>query len=249
VGITGVDEGLAKVGDLSSGITSLPDGSASVSVPGADEGIAKVGALTTGITGLPDGAPAITQPGMDKALTDTKTLDSQMRHLPMATYLTFNTPGLQEAITQVGKLDTAIRQLQGKDVAINAVGAVAAKNQVDALRQSINLLQDKTVTLRTNNVTTTTGGMSGAMITGPRNMNVGERGYTEALVPLQLPLNRVDPAVRDMAALLRGGGPTAPMTGGAQKVVNNYMTITPQSADPSAVATQVINRSAALANR
>jgi hypothetical protein len=91
--------------------------------------------------------------------------------------------------------------------------------------------------------------MAGAMITGPRTMDVGERGLHEALIPLQLPLSRVNPEVREMAAMLRGGSSPGQITSGTGKVVNNYMTITPASADPGAVASQIINRAASLANR
>ena len=126
-------------------------------------------------------------------------------------------------------------------------GISTAINQVNTLATAIANLRDKTVTVTTRNVATTVGGMAGALIGGPMTMNVGERGYAEALVPLQLPLNRVNPEVRDMAALLRGEGvATAVPTGG--KVVNNYMTVQLTGSDPRAVATQVMNRAAALAN-
>ena len=92
--------------------------------------------------------------------------------------------------------------------------------------------------------------MAGGLVASPQLATVGERGYTEAIVPLQLPLNRVDPSVRHFAEVLRGSGLHAPMSAPSTgKVVNNYMTITPISADPSAVAQQVVNRSAAMANR
>jgi len=90
--------------------------------------------------------------------------------------------------------------------------------------------------------------MAGGIVNGPSTVNVGERGYTEAIVPMQLPLNRIDPSVRQFAEILRGGSSPGQVSSSG-KTVNNYMTIQPASADPAAVATQIINRSAALANR
>jgi len=188
-----------------------------------------------------------TAPAVKKLLDDVKlTMDriSETRMTP-----SISIPALPGVQADVDKLAASLRDLPDGLARVEVTGVNRAKQEVDALAQSIRMLQDKTVTVRTNTVNSTTNGMSGALITTPRNMNVGERGLTEALIPLQLPLNRVDPAVREMAAMLRTPGPTTPMTGAAGKVVNNYMTIQPLSADPSAVATQVINRSAMLANR
>lgn len=239
--IDAVNTGVADVNEAT--------GTATVSADGATQAATEAAAVTTAVEKIPDSqVTTFNTPGLQEAISQIGRLGDATRKIPTATYMTFSTPGLQEALTQVGNLKGAIDGLEGKTVRVDVTGAVAAKQQVDALRESIRLLQDKTVTVRTNNVATTTGGMSGAMITGPRTMNVGELGYTEALVPLQLPLNRVDPSVRDLAALIRGEGPTRPAAASG-KTVNNFMTIQPVSADPVAVATQVINRSAMLANR
>lgn len=221
-----------------------------VSAPGADAAATAIGGVNDIVGVLPDSAPVtVSAPGAVEAEGDVSDLNTAVGKVKATVATTFNTPGLQEAIDQVNKLKAAEDLLYNKSIAVTVTGAVEGKTAVDNLRESIRQLSDKTVTVRTNNVTSTTNGMTGSLITGPRNMNVGERGYAEALVPLQLPLNRVDPAVRDMAELLRGGGPSRSSAPGGGKIVNNYMTITPQSADPGAVATQVINRSVVMANR
>ncbi len=81
--------------------------------------------------------------------------------------------------------------------------------------------------------------MAGELITGPGVRNVGEFGLAEAIIPLELPLNRVDPSVRWMAELIRGEG-----KGGSGVTINQ--TIQPLLADPVAVAEQVANRTAKL---
>ena len=91
------------------------------------------------------------------------------------------------------------------------------------------------------------GSMAGEIITGPTIRRVGERGYREAIVPLDLPLSRVAPSVRMLAALLRGeAGPVAALQPvGPRTVVNQSFQLT--SADPRAVAVQALNRAAASA--
>ena len=140
---------------------------------------------------------------------------------------------------------------------VKVPGVTLRTTEVKNLDEAIKKLSNKTVTITLRTVRTGDisglagtgigGAMAGAMITRPRLMAVGERNYREAIVPLDLPLNRVDPSVRELAAMLRGGG--AGTQPGIGRQVNNYMTITPQSADPGAVATQVLNRAAVLANR
>ena len=149
---------------------------------------------------------------------------------------------------KLDQLEDSLLTLPNGSANVTVTGVQSAIDKVNELDRAIEGLQDRTIRVTTNNVTTTTGGMTGAMITSPRTMPVGERGYAEALVPLQLPLNRIDPSVRHLAELIRGGGATTVAPGGG-KTVNNFMTIQPVSADPSAVATQIVNRAASMANR
>ncbi len=79
------------------------------------------------------------------------------------------------------------------------------------------------MTVTKRNVTINGGGMTGGMITSPQTLNVGEdHGYREALIPRDLPLNRINPSVREMAALLRGEGSGSGRSaaGGIGKQVN-----------------------------
>ena len=184
------------------------------------------------------------QTDMDKLLADFEKLNRTKATptvlLPSYSTINTNLSTLQRAVDKLSVTSASI--------SITTPGIQTAINKVNELDRAIdNLTTSKTVTITERTVKT--GGMTGAMITSPRDMHVGERGYAEALVPLELPLNRVDPSVRHFAELLRGGSSRGEVHPGTGKIVNNYMTITPISADPGAVATQVINRSAMMANR
>jgi hypothetical protein len=94
---------------------------------------------------------------------------------------------------------------------------------------------------------TSIGGAAGGIFSGPQNMLIAEEG-PEALVPLHRSLSRVDPAVRELSAIAQGlrRPPTMDNPPAPQKVVNLTMHVTPQAADPEAVAQQVINKAVAL---
>jgi hypothetical protein len=104
------------------------------------------------------------------------------------------------------------------------------------------------VHINTVNTATGPGAMAGRLIGSEQTIRVGERGLAEAIIPLQLPLNRVSPEVREMAALLRGQTPAETMGSGKvsrmPRPINQYFTLT--SADPEAVAVQSLNRAAAM---
>jgi phage-related protein len=89
---------------------------------------------------------------------------------------------------------------------------------------------------------------AGGITTGPSI--VGEAG-PEMVIPLTRPLSQVDPSVRAIAAMLRGqGGGDQVVAGGSTgptKIVNNSIKVYAPSADPEAVAAQVVNRSVAMA--
>jgi hypothetical protein len=159
---------------------------------------------------------------------------------------------------QIGDVDVAVDGLTtSKTITITAETSKAS-TALTNLQKQIDAMKSKSISITVNQTPGTTvpglpggtipGDMAGELITHPTIRRVGERGLREAIIPLQLPLNRVDPSVRALAELLRGGGAAAP-SGGIARQVNNYMTITPQTADPAAIATQLINRAAALATR
>jgi hypothetical protein len=241
-------ETAAAVDAYSGTITEVEDASeTSFSQPGLDAGLDDVENLDGLIGDLP-GVTSLTftSPTLTQRSDEVEDLESGIKGLPKSTPVNFTTPGLTTAITKTNELDDALDTLSDGIATVTVNGVTAAINNVNTLDRAIDNLRSKTITITQNTVSR--GGMTGALITGPRVMPVGEKGYTEALIPLQLPLNRIDPSVRGLAEVLRGGG-TGPVVPGTGKIVNNYMTITPQSADPSAVASQIINRSAVMANR
>jgi hypothetical protein len=196
---------------------------------------------------LPNQTPVMNQ------LRDIKvallSLDNQVTD-PRITLPTFFT-----VISQIGAISSLIRNLPDKTVTVRA--NVIGLDSVRALDDEIDQLRDKTITVTTKRVTigpasmtgsiVSGGAMAGKLVTGPSLVEVGERGYDEAIIPLQLPLSRVDPSVRELAALLRGEG-FKTLKPGPTKIINQYMTVNTVAQDPVAVATQVVNRSAMLAH-
>jgi hypothetical protein len=88
---------------------------------------------------------------------------------------------------------------------------------------------------------------AGGITNGPSL--AGEAG-PEMVIPLTRPLAQVDPSVRAIAAMLRGQGTDQVTMGGSTgptKIVNNSIKVYAPSADPEAVAAQVVNRSVAMA--
>lgn len=82
---------------------------------------------------------------------------------------------------------------------------------------------------------------SGGVFSGAQTRIIGEAG-PEAVVPLNRPLNMVDPSVRSLSAFAQGL--TTPVTrGGAGRAnqTNNFYVNTP-TRDPGAVASEVMNR-------
>jgi len=184
-------------------------------------------------------------------------LGGQLEPIPTS----FATPDTTELETTIGNIKTDLEGVSKEwPVTITLPNIDTQTSKVTTLQTGLDKVKDKTVTVTVNTVfpngvppgMAPTGGgskqttsMAGRLVNFPMVSTLGERGYREAVVPLDLPLSRVSPEVRAMAALLREG-PTE-MKAPAGKTVNNYMTITPRSADPEVVATQLINRAVALA--
>jgi hypothetical protein len=204
------------------------------------------------------GAPTVSAENIDTAAVEGiqtgvdalgETTAAPTVEVPTATTATEAIEGVQTAADTLG--DTAVVttiSIPGLQTTIDKVGDL--QELLDGLPSTktirINVTQSGTIPSEGE---FTGGDMAGRLITSEQFTRVGERGLREAIVPLDLPLNRVNPSVRHFAELIRGADIRATTTGAPGKVVNNYMTITPASADPGAVATQVINRAAALANR
>lgn len=193
-----------------------------------------------------------TQPGIDIALADTAELqlleDSIDETDPDSR---FTMTGLAKAITDTEELQVALDDIETTDPSPNITlpGITSRIQEVNDLKAAIDRLQSRTVTITTVNRNVVQGGsMAGELITGPTVRNVGERGYREAIIPLDLPLNRVDPSVRALAAMIRGHGPapaptTAPVTSLAPpQIIHNHEWNITDSGDPEATAHRVMNR-------
>jgi len=85
---------------------------------------------------------------------------------------------------------------------------------------------------------------AGGIVMGPTRALIGEAG-PEAVIPLTRPLARVDPSVRGMAALVRGQATTG--GGGTGRVLNQTVNVVTNTADPAAVAYEVLNKTVAMA--
>lgn len=87
---------------------------------------------------------------------------------------------------------------------------------------------------------------AGGLFMGPTQRLIGEEG-PEVVIPLHRPLSRVDPSVRNMAAMMRGGaGPGGGTVN--SRTMTNYWTVTSPSPDGRVVASQIVNRMAAMAS-
>lgn len=85
-------------------------------------------------------------------------------------------------------------------------------------------------------------GASGGMFDRATPMIIGEAGR-EALVPLDRPLDQVDPAVRELSAFAQGLRTTgrSSQSTGASKNVHNEITVVTPTTDPHAVAVETVN--------
>jgi hypothetical protein len=219
----GLDEGLAQSSEFKQLLIDIGaiEATPVIDASGAVIPQEQVDALNTGFEALDqvESSPDIVEPP-PTAQDAVTTLTTDLTTLDgMNVTPTITIPNLATTITKVETLDRLIRNLPNAAVA-------ASQGNVSLPRG------------------TWPGSMAGEMINSPTFRRVGERGYREAIVPLDLPLNRVDPSVRQLAALLRGEGSEVRLSGG--KTINLTQHITPVTADPEAVATKVINRAAAL---
>ena len=77
---------------------------------------------------------------------------------------------------------------------------------------------------------------------------IGEAG-PEAVVPLNRPLDQVDPSVRWLSAIAQGLTPPPSTAGNGQaaKIINNDWHLTMPGTDPRAAAAELLNRMVASA--
>ena len=247
---TGAQAAASQIKDLDKAVDSLKPKSISIGQTGAQAATSAVKALDAAIDALKAKTVAIAQTGAQAATSAVQSLDRAIDALRSKT-VTIAQVGSAASTTAVNNLDSAIDALKGKTVSV--VANVSGLGTVQSLDRAIDGLQSKTVTVTTRNVTvnSTVNSMAGRLVSSPMVSHLGERGYAEAVIPLELPLNRIDPSVRHLAEMLRtdGHGTSTAVASGPSRVINNYMTITPASADPVAVSHQIVNRAAVLASR
>jgi hypothetical protein len=156
--------------------------------------------------------------------------------------------GLVNAIIKAGEWFNRLKKDGG-----SAMDALKAKIQpiIDAFNRVKGAVQgviDKIKGIKFPSMPSWLPGFAAGGITmGPSI--VGEAG-PEMVIPLTRPLSQVDPSVRAIAAMLRGQSSDQVIMGGSTsptKIVNNEIKVYAPSADPEAVAAQVVNRSVAMA--
>jgi hypothetical protein len=241
---------------LKQAVDDLAPKTIAIAQTGAQAATTAVKALDKSVDDLKNKMVQINQSGAGVAKSAVDAFDKSIDDLRNKT-VTIAQTGAANAQSAVQGLDKAIGALNGKSV--NVTANVSGTGAVNDLNRAIGNLSSKSVTVTTRFVTvggpTMAGGMrqgtsAGEMVTSPKSFGswtAGERGYHEAVIPMQLPINRIDPSVRHFAELIRGGGTGT--TAGPTKIINNTLNVQPVSADPVAVAEQVLNRAASLANR
>jgi Arc/MetJ-type ribon-helix-helix transcriptional regulator len=133
---------------------------------------------------------------------------------------------------------------------INVLGAEEANSDIQTVKNSMDSLHDKTVTVyvKASIDSRLLGenfgqlGAAGGTFTSPTRMLIGEAG-PEALVPLNRPLSLVDPSVRWLSAIAQGKATESMAAGGIRPGIDiGGITIITPTEDPGAVAQETINR-------
>lgn len=192
-------------------------------------------------------APEFSTPGLDEGQSDVDFFQETLDGLPFDVEVEITVPNVVDRTGEVEDLQRALDDLPATEtISINLPGINSRIAEVDSLKRSIDSLYSRTVTITTRNVVSNIeGNMTGAIVAGETIRRVGERGLAEAIIPLQLPLNRVDPSVRDMAAMLRGDA-SAPSAAPAQpsgpKTVHNHQWKIVETDRAETTAQRVMNR-------
>jgi uncharacterized protein YukE len=218
------------------------------------DAISQVGGALAGLggEGASEGLESLIR-GIGKVITAMIYL-SQFAAMALKPMLFFLQPvidmmkGLVNAIIKAGEWFNRLKKDGG-----SAMDALKAKIQpiIDAfnkVRDAVQRVIDKIKGIKFPSMPSWLPGFAAGGITmGPSI--VGEAG-PEMVIPLTRPLSQVDPSVRAIAAMLRGQSSDQVIMGGSTsptKIVNNEIKVYAPSADPEAVAAQVVNRSVAMA--
>ena len=146
------------------------------------------------------------------------------------------------------KLDVIDDTVATADVKANVLGALL---DIGRVQLALNKLTDKTITVRVNTVGTVPtagvgGGGGGGGVPGVDGRGADQRADLPPRSVSAATARRSSrssfrstastPSVRHLAEMIRGQHQAAPAAGGTGRTVNNYLSITPQAADPAAVA-------------
>ena len=200
VSVNGAEDAKTDVGEVKTGVEGLNDttGAATVSLVNNVVVLLVLGAIQEMLDkiGKTDVKPKISVPDYPKVALQLVALQIAMITLnaqvaaPKITLPTWFT-----VMTQIGTLAASLRNLPDGVANVTVNGVTTAISNVRTLDQEIRDLRDRTVTVTTRRVTEIIGGsmtgsivkgaMAGQMVTGPGLMEVGERGYDEAIIPMQ----------------------------------------------------------------
>ena len=164
----------------------------------------------------------ITMTGNEEVLTALGDITSESEEIDENTVeLTIDYLAVTDAGTEVDTLQQKLEDLDAFQ-AIISVEFPEYFNRLNELNELIRvsdtLNRTVTQTIVTNYVnngvpgdmrggieSVTGGAMAGRIVAGDQFLRVGERGLREAIIPLELPINQVNPEVRGMAELIRNG--------------------------------------------
>lgn len=196
----------------------------------------------------------VATPGMAEALTDTETLGSDLNGLPDADP-TITTPGMDTALTNTGLLKTGLDGVNDTNPTptITVEGIDDAIADVGNLNNNLNNLDGKTVTTHIQTVLSGNPFFGGALGGYAREgkFNYGGEAGPELAQFQGMRAVLTQPTFVPAGTLLRPlqAAELSDNPGGVGRQVNVTLNVYPTSADPGAVATQVINRVAVLADR
>jgi hypothetical protein len=159
--------------------------------------------------GWAKGASKALQTVADKAQAaadKTGTMADNLRKVPKSTKADVKTPKLGGPVADLKNLGKGIKDLPASkksEIKVNSLKTPITETR--NLKTNIDGLRSKTISIRTNYTSTGTPPRkaSGSIVSGATRLIAGETGR-EAIVPLDRPLNMVDPSVRWLAAYAQG---------------------------------------------
>lgn len=193
--------------------------------------------------------PTVSIPSATGVQTTVTNLQTALDKLGRTTATpTVSMPSYSGIKNNIDSLNTAVDNLDANSASISITipGIDARTQDVKELKQAIDNLRDRTITITTRQVTQA---LAEGGIAGPLGALAGEAGPERAVYP--------SGAVRMLTrpTMVPPGTAVTPLTGdipgahiGRQVNVYNTIQVTSTQADPRAVATQVMNRAAAMAN-